>query len=128
MVSTALASLIMLLADLWRVGEHSLLAPFGLPAVMTVLAGSLLVGVLAACLASRSVLTGLGAAIPLISLAAALREKTWRCAFLRLCDPGAAGRPRPRAPSAAPAAALLPCSTPQQFPPGPDVPRSALPG
>ncbi|HYK32234.1 MAG TPA: DUF6412 domain-containing protein [Streptosporangiaceae bacterium] len=37
--------------------------------------------------------------------ASALREKSWRAAFLRQCDPDAAGRPRPRAPSAAPAAA-----------------------
>ena len=35
----------------------------------------------------------------------ALREKSWRVAFLRLRDPDARGRPRPRAPSAAPAAA-----------------------
>jgi Family of unknown function (DUF6412) len=42
---------------------------------------------------------------PLPGRAAALREKAWRAAFQRLLDPGAAGRPRPRAPGPAPAAA-----------------------
>lgn len=37
--------------------------------------------------------------------AVALREKAWSAAFQRQRDPDAAGRPRPRAPSAAPAAA-----------------------
>jgi hypothetical protein len=37
--------------------------------------------------------------------AVALREKAWSAAFQRQSDPDAAGRPRPRAPSAAPAAA-----------------------
>ena len=45
------------------------------------------------------------AALPLIRRARALREKSWRAAFLRQRDPDAAGRARPRAPSAAPAAA-----------------------
>jgi hypothetical protein len=31
---------------------------------------------------------------------AALRERAGRAVFIRLCDPDAAGRPRPRAPSA----------------------------
>jgi len=48
------------------------------------------------------------AALPMIRRASALREKSWRAAFLRQRDPDAAGRPRPRAPSADPAAAL-PC-------------------
>jgi hypothetical protein len=42
----------------------------------------------------------------MIRRASALREKSWRAAFLRQRDPDAAGRARPRAPSAAPAAAL----------------------
>jgi uncharacterized protein DUF6412 len=37
--------------------------------------------------------------------AAALREKSWSAAFQRQLNPDAAGRPRPRAPSADPAAA-----------------------
>jgi hypothetical protein len=35
----------------------------------------------------------------------ALREKSWSAAFQRQRDPDAAGRPRPRAPGMAPAAA-----------------------
>ncbi len=41
---------------------------------------------------------------PLRGRASGLQEKSWSAAFLRQCDPDAAGRPRPRAPSAAPAA------------------------
>ena len=43
--------------------------------------------------------------LPMIRRASALREKSWRAAFLRQRDPDAAGRARPRAPSAALAAA-----------------------
>lgn len=46
------------------------------------------------------------AALPLLRRACALREKSWRAAFTRQRDPDAAGRARPRAPSAAPAAAV----------------------
>jgi hypothetical protein len=45
------------------------------------------------------------AAGPLPARQAALREKAWSAAFQRQRDPDAAGRPRPRAPGAAPAAA-----------------------
>jgi hypothetical protein len=44
-------------------------------------------------------------AIALVGLAVALREKSWSAAFQRQRDPDAAGRPRPRAPGTAPAAA-----------------------
>src|SRR5487761_1397017 len=102
-VLTALTALPVLLADLWRVAGHLLLAPPGTPAAVpvlaaTVLAGAVLAGVLAACLAARAVLAGLAAAVPLTSRAAALREKSWGAAFGRQRDPDAAGRPRPRAP------------------------------
>ena len=46
------------------------------------------------------------AALPMIRRASALREKSWRAAFLRQRDPDAAGRSRPRAPSAAQAAVI----------------------
>jgi uncharacterized membrane protein len=72
---------------------------------VTMLAGAMLAGVLAACLAGGAGLARLAAAVPLVCQAAALREKSWRAAFTRQRDPDAAGRPRPRAPSAAPAAA-----------------------
>jgi Family of unknown function (DUF6412) len=82
------------------------LVPSGPPALaVTMLAGAVLAGVLAACLAGGAGLARLAAAVPLVSRAAALREKSWRAAFTRQRDPDAAGRPRPRAPSAAPAAA-----------------------
>jgi hypothetical protein len=102
----ALGSALGLLADLWRLTGHLLLDPAALPALaVTALAGAVLLGVLAACLASDARLGCLSAAIPLIGRAAALREKSRGAAFLRQRDPDAAGRPRPRAPSAAPAAA-----------------------
>lgn len=95
-----------LLAGLVRVTGQMLLAPAGPPSfVVTVLAVAVLAGVLAVCLASGARLGRLSTAFPLTSRAAALREKSWSAAFLRLHDPDAAGRPRPRAPSAAPAAA-----------------------
>ena len=103
---TGLLSVLALLADLWHGAEHSLLAPSSLSAVaVTVLAGAVLAGALAACLASAAGLGRPAAAVPLLRRAAALREKSWRAAFLPQRDPDAAGRPRPRAPSAAPAAA-----------------------
>lgn len=99
-------SLAVLLADLWQATGHVLLAPPGLSgAGMTALAVAVLVGAVAACLACASRIGRISAAIPLTGRASALREKSWRAAFLRQRDPDAAGRPRPRAPSAAPAAA-----------------------
>ncbi len=68
-----------------------------------VLAGAMLAAVLAllACMARLS----RTAAILMIRRACGMREKSWRAAFLRQRDPDAAGRARPRAPSAAQAAA-----------------------
>jgi hypothetical protein len=45
------------------------------------------------------------AAQPVLRRVATLREKSWRVAFLRQRDPDSAGHARPRAPSAASAAA-----------------------
>jgi hypothetical protein len=106
MALSALSSVLALLAESWRAAEHVLAAPSGLSAVaVTVLAGAVLAGALAACLASAARLGLLSASIPLVSRAAALREKSWRAGYLPQRDPDAAGRPRPRAPSAVPAAA-----------------------
>jgi hypothetical protein len=103
---TALGGVFMLLAALWRVTEHSLLAPFGPSSLaVTALAGAVLFAALTVCLASGARLVAGSAAAPLLRHTAALREKSWRAAFLPQRDPDAAGRPRPRAPSAAPAAA-----------------------
>ncbi|MEU4293310.1 DUF6412 domain-containing protein [Kribbella sp. NPDC026596] len=38
------------------------------------------------------------AATPLLARAASVRDRAEQTVFLRLCDPDAAGRPRPRAP------------------------------
>ena len=77
----------------------------GLTALATAaLAGAMLAAVLA-LIASVARLSRT-AAIPMIRRASGMREKSWRAAFLRQRDPDAAGRARPRAPSAAPAAAM----------------------
>jgi len=78
----------------------------GLTALATAaLAGAMLAAVLA-LIASVARLSRTAAAIPMIRRASGMREKSWRAGFLRQRDPDAAGRARPRAPSAAPAAAM----------------------
>jgi Family of unknown function (DUF6412) len=102
----ALGTVLALLAGLCRVTGYHLLVPSGSPGLaVTVLAGAALAGVLAAVLVGGAALARISAAVPQICRAAALREKSWRAAFGRQRDPDAAGRPRPRAPAAAPAAA-----------------------
>ena len=100
-----------LLAGLLRDLAQLAVSPSGLTALAfggaAVLAGAMLAAVLALLISVAS-LSRTTAALPMIRRASALREKSWRAAFLRQRDPDAAGRPRPRAPSAAPAAAL-PC-------------------
>jgi hypothetical protein len=106
MAMTALGGLLAVLAGLLRDLMQLAASPSGLTAVATaVLAGAMLAAVLA-LLTSVAGTSGLAAAIPLVRRASALREKSWRAAFLRQRDPDAAGRTRPRAPTAAPAAAL----------------------
>ena len=105
MAMTALGGLLAMLAGLLRDLMQLAASPSGLTALAAaVLAGAMLAAVLA-LLTSVAGASGLAAAIPLIRRASALREKSWRAAFLRQRDPDAAGRTRPRAPSAAPAAA-----------------------
>jgi len=106
MAMTALGGLLAVLTGLLRDLMQLAASPSGLTAVAAaVLAGAMLVAVLA-LVTSVAGASGLAAAIPLIQRASALREKSWRAAFLRQRDPDAAGRTRPRAPTAAPAAAL----------------------
>lgn len=101
----ALRSVLALLAGLCGVTGHGLLVPSVPPALAaTVLAGAALAAVLAAVLAGGG-LARVFAAVPQVGRASALREKSWLAAFGRQRDPDAAGRPRPRAPAAAPAAA-----------------------
>jgi hypothetical protein len=105
---TALASLVAVLATLGgllRDLAQVATSPTGLTALAAaVLAGAMLAAVLV-LLTSVAGVSRATAALPLIRRARALREKSWRAAFLRQRDPDAAGRARPRAPSAAPAAA-----------------------
>jgi hypothetical protein len=100
------AAVVALLAEASRLAGLVLLAPGGRPGVavsaltVTVLVGAIFVGL--ACAAWLGRIAGL---IPLVGRASALRQKSRGAAFLRQRDPDAAGRPRPRAPSAAPVAA-----------------------
>ena len=121
-VVTSVGSVLVMLAGLLRAVTHlfgavthvfgSLPGPSvafgsaGLTALATaVLAGAMLAAVLA-LIASVARLSRTAAAIPMIRRASGMREKSWRAAFLRQRDPDAAGRARPRAPSAGPAAAM----------------------
>jgi uncharacterized membrane protein len=101
-----LAMLSGLLRDLTQLA----VSPSGLTALAlggaAVLAGAVLAAAVLALLTSVVSLSRTTAALPMIRRASALREKSWGAAFLRQRDPDAAGRARPRAPSAAPAAAL----------------------
>jgi hypothetical protein len=102
---TALGSLLVVLAGLLRDLAQLTMGPTGLTALAAaVLAGAMLAAVLV-LVTSVAGVSRATAALPLIRRARALREKSWRAAFMRQRDPDAAGRARPRAPSAAPAAA-----------------------
>ena len=108
MVMTALGGLLAMLAGLLRdlvPSTQLAVSPSGMTALAaTVLAGAMFAAVLA-LLTSVAGVSRSAAALPLVRRARALREKSWRAAFLRQRDPDAAGRTRPRAPTAAPAAA-----------------------
>ena len=102
---TALGGLLAMLAGLLRDLTQLAISPSGLTALAaTILAGAMFAAALA-LLTSVAGVSRTAAALPLIRRARALREKSWRAAFLRQRDPDAAGRTRPRAPTAAPAAA-----------------------
>ena len=109
MAMTVLGSLLAMLAGLLRDLAQLAVSPSGLT-VLAIGGGAVLAGaVFAAVLALLTSVAGVSrstAALPMIRRASALREKSWRAAFLRQRDPDAAGRSRPRAPSAAPAAAI----------------------
>jgi hypothetical protein len=78
----------------------------GKPAAgLAMLAAITVTAMLVALLAAGARIAAAATAVPLGGRVAALREKSWRAAFLPQRDPDAAGRARPRAPSAAPAAA-----------------------
>ena len=129
---TVPGSLLAMLAGLLRDIAQLTVSPSGLTALAlggaAVLAGAVLATAVLALLTSVASLSRTTAGHPLLRRASALREKSWRAAFLRQRDPDAAGRPRPRAPSAAPAAALpwlqLPADPRTSRPPPALIPRS----
>jgi hypothetical protein len=75
------------------------------PQRLAALAVAVLAAVAAGCVAAAVRVDRAPAAVPVVRRVTALRDKSWRVAFLRLRDPDARGRARPRAPAAAPAAA-----------------------
>ena len=77
----------------------------GKPAGLMALAAVTLTCLLVALLAQGARLAAAVTAAPQRSGVAALREKSWRAGFISQRDPDAPGRARPRAPTAAPAAA-----------------------
>jgi hypothetical protein len=100
-----------LLAGLLRDLAQLAVSPSSLTALAfggaAVLAGAVFAAAVLALLTSVAGLSRTTAAFPMIRRASALREKSWRAAFLRQRDPDAPGRARPRAPSAALAAAPI---------------------
>jgi hypothetical protein len=95
------SSVLLLLAVIWPVfaGQS------GFTAVSAAVLAAVLAGLVVTVLADSARLARAVTSGPLVSRAAGLREKSWSAAFLRQRDPDAAGRARPRAPSAASAAA-----------------------
>jgi hypothetical protein len=75
------------------------------PQRLAALALAALAVVAAGCVAAAIRVAGSTVAVPVVRRVTALRDRSWRVAFLRLRDPDARGRSRPRAPSTAPAAA-----------------------
>lgn len=98
-----LAGLLMQPAGYWLPAGHTATAASG--SGLVAVAAIVLTVVLAAFLSQGARIAAAVMARPLTGLAVALREKSWSAAFQRQLNPDAAGRARPRAPSAAPAAA-----------------------
>ena len=92
---------------LWQVTGHllAILMWADTPQRIGVLTVAVLAVAAVGCLAVGASLAGAAAGHPVVRHLTALREKSWRVAFLRQRDPDARGRTRPRAPSAAQAAA-----------------------
>ena len=98
---TALAAACTQLAGLPHLPGLAMTTPSGLLA----LAAIALTGMLVALIARNAGITAALTTLPLTSRVAGLREKAWLARFQQQLDPDAAGRARPRAPSAVPAAA-----------------------
>jgi hypothetical protein len=80
-------------------------APGGLSVLSAAVLTAMLTGLVVAVVVGGAQLARAVTALPLHGRTSGLAEKSWHAAFLRQRDPDAAGRSRPRAPSAAPAAA-----------------------
>jgi hypothetical protein len=96
-----LAAVVAQLTDYWLPAGHAA-APSA--SVLMAVATVALTCMLVAFLARGARIAAAVMARPLVR-AATLREKSWSAAFQRQLNPDAAGRARPRAPSAGPAAA-----------------------
>jgi hypothetical protein len=84
-----------------QLASHALVTPSALMAIGAVVMAGALIGLLARSgWLGRTLSAG-----PLLRRSVALRRKSWGAAFQRQLNPDAAGHARPRAPSAAPAAA-----------------------
>jgi hypothetical protein len=75
------------------------------PSAVIAIAAVALAGAIVTLLAQAAWLASALQGEPLLQRAAALRRKSWGAVFQRQLNPDAAGHVRPRAPSAAPAAA-----------------------
>ncbi len=100
-IRITLAIVVAQLAVWWQLAGHPSATPGGALAIAAVALVATLLAVVAHARLTRS-MTPAG---PVLRRAIALRRKSWGAAFQRQRDPDAAGRARPRAPSAAPAAA-----------------------
>jgi Family of unknown function (DUF6412) len=98
-----LAGLLTQAAGFWLPAGHpwTTSSASGLMALAAVALTAMLVAFLACGARIAAVIT----ARPMTGRAAALHRKSWSAAFQRQRNPAAPGRARPRAPSAAPAAA-----------------------
>jgi hypothetical protein len=85
----------------WQLLAHALTTPSALVAIAAVVVAAVLV----AMIAHTAWLAAPLAAGPLLQRAVALRRKSWGAVYQRQLNPAAAGRARPRAPSAVLAAA-----------------------
>jgi len=85
----------------WQLTQQAVAAP----SVLLAVAAIALAGAIVALLATAGTLASALMAGPLLQQAVAMRRKSWGAVFQRQLNPDAAGHARPRAPSAAPAAA-----------------------
>ena len=84
----------------WQLTQHAATPSAALGVAAVVLAAAIIAVLTCAPLPGAALTAG-----PLLQRAVALRRKSWGAAFQRQRNPDSPGRARPRAPSAAPAAA-----------------------